>query len=194
MWKRYLTRYGPASGGWGPHLFCLGCRVVVDRGGHGRHPKGLSFCMTCEKMPRKLNQSHASFFSKMGPAPPRGRPDRPLPVAPLPVPTARRRIPGLVYLGPRAQGIQWLCRLYAPRGYLSRLAVCSVWCWTGSSCISSLVLVMRGARVHMYVICFQLVVVGPSRENRNAVSGTYRIHVCTKLVASPCRPVHPPAR
>ena len=75
MWKRYLTRYGPASGGWGPHLFCLGCRVVVDRGGHGRHPKGLSFCMTCEKMPRKLNQSHASFFSKMGPAP-RARPAR----------------------------------------------------------------------------------------------------------------------
>ena len=132
-------------------------RSSQHRGGHGRHPKGLSFCMTCEKMPRKLNQSHASFFSKMGPAPPRGRPDRPLPVAPLPVPTARRRIPGLVYLGPRAQGIQWLCRLYAPRGYLSRLAVCSVWCWTGSSCISSLVLVMRGARVHMYVICFQLV-------------------------------------
>ena len=23
------------------------------RGGHGRHPKGLSFCMTCEKMPRE---------------------------------------------------------------------------------------------------------------------------------------------
>ena len=68
-------------------------------------------------------------------------PDRPPPVSP---PTARRRIPGLVYLGPCAQCIQWLCRLYAPQGHISRLAVCSV-CWTGASCVSSLVLVMRGA-------------------------------------------------
>ena len=52
-----------------------GSLLPTLRGGHERVPKGLSFCMTCEKMPRKLKQSkmaccpHSS--ARWAPAPPR---------------------------------------------------------------------------------------------------------------------------
>jgi len=106
-------------------------------------------------MPRKLKQSKiaASFFSKMGPAPPRGRSDRPLPVAAA----TCCGCPALFISAPAPKVFSG-CADCMPLGGTSVASLCALCAGRVRRIFRhwSLLCVVL-ARVHMYVICFQLV-------------------------------------